>query len=361
MQRTYKFRLYPTKEEQENIHFVLERCRLLYNRLLAERIAAYKQSGRSLTYYEQKATLPERKQCIPALKNVHSQVLQNVVERLDKAYQAFFRRVKNGEKAGFPRFKPESQYNSFTYPQSGFSIEGKQIVLSKIGDVRIRLHRQPQGTIKTCTIIVKNGKYYACFSCEVESQWLPVSEKQIGIDLGVSHLAVTSDGERIESPKFLRKSEEKLKRKQRAVSKKKRGSNRRRKAIRELARLHEKVANQRKDYAHKESRKLVNEYGLIAFEDLNIKGMVKNHRLAKSIVDAGWSGLVQFVTYKAESAGRQVVQVNPYHTSQQCSNCGEIVKKSLAVRIHQCPCGYVADRDENAAINILKLALQNVS
>ena len=181
------------------------------------------------------------------------------------------------------------------------------------------------------------------------------------LTLAFLQLAVTSDGERIESPKFLRKSEEKLKRKQRAVSKKKRGSNRRRKAVRELARLHEKVANQRKDYAHKESRKLVNEYGLIAFEDLNIQGMVKNHHLAKSITDSGWNGLVQFVTYKAESAGRQVVQVNPYRTSQRCSNCGEIVKKSLAVRVHQCPCGYVADRDENAAINILKLALHNVS
>ena len=196
MQRTYKFRLYPTKEEQENIHFVLQRCRLLYNRLLAERIAAYKQTGLSLTYYEQKATLPVRKQYIPELKNVHSQVLQNVVERLDKAYQAFFRRVKNGEKAGFPRFKPESQYSSFTYPQSGFSIEGKHLQLSKIGNVRIRLHRQPQGMIKTCTIMVKNGKYYACFSCEVENKYLSVSEKQIGIDLGVSQLAVTSDGDR---------------------------------------------------------------------------------------------------------------------------------------------------------------------
>lgn len=361
MQRTYKFRLYPTKEEQKNIQFTLERCRLLYNRLLAERIAAYKQTGQSLTYFEQKATLPERKQYIPELKNVHSQVLQHVVERLDKAYQAFFRRVKNGEKAGFPRFKPESRYNSFTYPQSGFSIEGKHLRLSKIGNVRIRLHRQPQGTIKTCTIMVKNGKYYACFSCEVESIPLPASEKQIGIDLGISTLAVTSDGERIESPQFLRKSEEKLKRKQRAVSKKKRGSNRRRKAVRELARLHEKVTNQRKDYAHKQSRKLIHEYGLIAFEDLNIQGMVKNHHLAKSIADSGWNGLVQFVTYKAESAGRQVVKVNPYRTSQRCSNCGEIVPKSLAVRIHQCSCGYVADRDENAAINILKLAVQNVS
>lgn len=234
-------------------------------------------------------------------------------------------------------------------------------MLSKIGEVNIRLHRQPQGTIKTCTIMVKNGKYYACFSCEVEHQHLPTSEKKIGIDLGVSQLAVTSDGGRIGSPKFFRKSEEKLKRKQRAVSKKKRGSGRRRKAIRELAKLHEKVANQRRDYAHKESRKLVHEYGLIAFEDLNIRGMVKNHHLAKSIADSGWNQLVQFVTYKAESAGRQVVQVNPSGTSQRCSNCGEIVKKSLAVRVHQCPCGYIADRDENAAINILKLALHNVS
>jgi putative transposase len=298
-----------------------------------------------------------RKQHIPELGNVHSQVLQNVVERLDKAYQAFFRRVKIGEKAGFPRFKPESEFNSFTYPQSGFSIEGKHLQLSKIGNVRIRLHRQPQGTIKTCTIMVKNSKYYACFSCKVEEQRPLASEKQIGIDLGVLQLAVTSDGEGIESPKFLRKSEERLKRRQRAVSRKKRGSNRRRKAVGELARLHEKVANQRKDYAHKESRKLVNSYGLIAFEDLHIQGMVKNHQLAKSIIDSGWNQLVQFVTYKAESAGRQVVRVNPYNTSQKCSNCGEIVKKSLSVRIHQCPtCGYTADRDKNAAINILKLA-----
>jgi len=209
--------------------------------------------------------------------------------------------------------------------------------------------------------MVKNGKYYACFSCEVESVPLPASEKQIGIDLGVSQLAVTSDGERIESPQFLRKSEKKLKQKQRTVSQKKLGSSRRRKAVRELASVYEKVANQRKDYAHKESRKLVNEYGLIAFEDLNIQGMLKNHRLAKSIADSGWNQLVQFVTYKAERAGRQVVKVNPSGTSQRCSNCEEIVKKSLAVRVHQCLCGYIRDRDENAAINILKLALYNVS
>jgi putative transposase len=362
MLRTYKFRLYPNKEQQEKIHFTLERCRLLYNRLLEERIYSYKETGESITYYQQKATLPERKKHISALKEVYSQVLQNVVERLDKTYQAFFRRVKTDEKAGFPRFKPESRYTSFTYPQSGFAVKEKFIALSKIGDVRIKLHRQIEGKIKTCTVMVKNGRYYACLSCEIETRPLPTTDKKVGIDLGVKHLAITSDELFFESPHYLRKAEQNLKRKQREVSRKKLGSNRRKKAVQELARQHERVANQRKDHAHKVSSQLVNQYQLIAFEDLKVQGMVKNHNLAKSIVDAGWNQLVQFVTYKAGSAGRQVVQVNPYNTSQQCSNCGEIVKKTLAVRIHNCEyCGYTADRDVNAAQNILKLALQKVS
>lgn len=361
MIRTYKFRLYPNKQQQEQIRFTLERCRLLYNRLLEERIRAYKENRESLTYYQQKATLPERKKHIPGLKQVHSQVLQNVVERLDKSYQAFFRRVKSGEKAGFPRFKPQSQYDSFSYPQSGFAVEGRYLKLSKIGSVRIRLHRHVEGKIKTCSILVKNDRYYACLSSEVKTNPLPASGKKIGIDLGVKYLAITSDGQFFESPNYLRKSEQKLKRLQRAVSKKQRGSNRRRKAIQLLSRLHERVANQRKDYAHKISRQLVNQYQLIALEDLNVQGMVKNHNLAKSIVDAGWNQLVQFVTYKAESAGRQVVQVNPFNTSQQCSACGEIVKKTLTERLHRCSCGYVNDRDVNAARNILQIALQKVS
>lgn len=361
MIRTYKFRLYPTKQQQEQIHFTLERCRLLYNRLLVERICAYKQNNESLTYYQQKATLPERKKYITGLKQVHSQVLQNVVERLDKSFQAFFRRVKSGEKAGFPRFKPQNRYNSFTYPQSGFAVEGRFLKLCKIGFVRIRLHRHVEGNIKTCSISLKNGRYYACLSCEVETNQLPASEKKIGIDLGVKHLAVTSEHQIFESPQYLRKNEQKLKHLQSAVSKKQRGSKRREKAVQQLARLHEHIALQRKDYAHKVSRQLVNHYQLIAFEDLNVQGMVKKHHLAKSIVDAGWSQLVQFVMYKAESAGRQVVQVNPYNTSQQCSNCGEIVKKSLSERLHRCSCGYVNDRDVNAARNILQMALQKVS
>ena len=212
--------------------------------------------------------------------------------------------------------------------------------------------------MKTCTITVKNGKYYACFSCEVVQQTLSPSSEQIGVDLGLKHLAITSEGETFEAPKKLRKNEKQLKQLQRAVSRKKKGSTRRKKAVRVLAKLHERVANQRQDHAHKISRKLVNRYGLIAFESLNVQGMIKNHHLAKSIADAGWNQLVQFTTYKAESAGRVVVRVDPRNTSQLCSNCGEIVKKALSVRVHNCDkCGYIADRDENAARNILQRAL----
>lgn len=358
MRKAYKFRLYPTKEQQVQIQFTLERCRLLYNRLLEERRIAYETNKTTLNYYDQANTFNERKKHIPVLKQVHSQVLQDVAKRLDKAFQAFFRRVKSGETPGYPRFKSVGRYDSFTYPQGGYLLNGNKLKLSKIGEVKIKLHRQPQGEIKTCTIIVKNGKYYTCLSCETEPMPLPACDDAVGIDLGVKHLAITSDEEFYEHPKFFRESERKLKRKQRVVSRKKKGSNRRRKAIRELAKLHEHIANQRKDNAHKVSRKLVNQYGLIAFENLNVQGMVKNHHLAKSIADASWNQLVQYTTYKAEEAGRRVVLVDPKNTSQLCSNCGEVVPKKLSERIHRCEhCGYVQDRDINAAKNILKRAL----
>ncbi|KYP80040.1 RNA-guided endonuclease InsQ/TnpB family protein [Ferroacidibacillus organovorans] len=358
MRKAYKYRLYPTKEQEEKIQFTLERCRLLYNRMLEERRFAYETEKATLNYYDQANTLNERKKYIPSLKQVHSQVLQDVIKRLDKAFQAFFRRVKAGETPGYPRFKSAGRYDSFTYPQSGYSVCGTKLTLSKIGEVKLKLHRQPQGEIKTCTVLVKNGKYYASLSCEVESNTAPESKGTVGIDLGVKYLAITSNGEFYEHPKFLRESERKLHRKQRSVSRKKKGSSRRGEAIRELARLHEHIANQRRDYAHKVSRKLVNGYGLIAFEKLNVQGMVKNHHLAKSIVDASWNQLIQYTTYKAEEAGRRVVLVDPKNTSQLCSNCGEIVHKKQSERVHSCNhCGYVQDRDINAAQNILKRAL----
>ena len=358
MLRTFKFKLEPTKKQIEKIEWTLWKCRELYNSLLEQRKFAYKHRGLSLSFYTQKAELPVLKKLIPEYKMVHSQVLQNVVERLDKAYKAFFARIQRGEKAGFPRFQGKNRYDSFTYPQSGFSIEGKFLRLSKIGDVRIKLHRQIEGEIKTCTIKRKNGKYYACFSCEVEVVQPQSTGKSIGIDLGVAHLAITSEGKFYDNPTYLRKSERQLKRLQRIASRRKKGSNRRKKAIRLLAKKHEYIANQRKDNAHKISRQLVDHYDLIAFEDLNIKGMVKNHNLAKSIVDSGWKQLIQFTTYKAEYAGKRVVLVDPHNTSQVCSECGAIVKKPLSERVHVCSCGYTDHRDVNAAKNILRLALQ---
>jgi putative transposase len=361
MRQSFKYRLYPNKAQQQMIEDTLEHCRLLYNRLLAERQEAYEKSGKALSYVEQANSLPARKDAIPALQSVHSQVLQDVAKRLDKAFHAFFRRVKNGEKPGYPRFKSFGRYHSFTYPQGGYALRDGRIHLSKIGDVKIKLHRPLEGTIKTCTIVTKNGHYYAVFSCEVEAVSMAPSQAMMGGDLGIKHLLVTSDGECFDHPKSLRKAERKLKRLQRAVARKKKGSRRRQKAVRRLAKAHEQVANQRRDTAHKIARRLVNSYDLIALEDLNAQGLLKNHHLANSIADAGWHQLVQVTTYKAARAGRRVVLVDPRYTSQDCSTDGCTYRKTdltLVDRTWTCPnCGTTWERDVNAARNVLQRAL----
>lgn len=307
------------------------------------------------------AELPDIKAEFSEYKGVHSQVLQEVLKKLDKAFQNFFRRIREGDiKPGFPRFKGENRYHSIVYPQLNAKILplGGTINLPKIGIIPIELSRPLEGTPKTCTVIHKNGKFYVCYSCEVEAKILPPTDKQVGIDMGITHFATTSDGEHIDTPKTYRQAEKKLKQHQRRVSRRKRGSKRRKKAVRDLARCHEKVANQRRDIAHKTANKLIGEYDLIAYEDLRVKNMLKNHHLAKSIQDAGWNTFLTILTNKAAEAGRQVVKVPPAYTSQNCSQCGGTVKKSLAVRVHDCPyCGLVLDRDVNAARNILKLAL----
>ncbi|SMO91895.1 RNA-guided endonuclease InsQ/TnpB family protein [Melghirimyces algeriensis] len=356
MLKTYKFKLEPTKGQADKITWTLSMCRWLYNSMLEQRKFAYGKRGISLNYNKQANELPALKKEIPEFKQIQSQVLQHVAKRLDFAFQSFFRRLKKGENPGYPRFQGKNRYDSFTYPQSGFKLEGKFLKLSKIGNVRIKLHRQMEGNIKTCTIKRKNGKYYACFSCEMEALKQATTGKQVGIDLGVKHLAITSDGEFFEHPKYLRKSERKIKYLQRMVSRRKKGSNRRQKAVALLAKAWEQISNRRRDTAHKISRFLVNEYDLIVFEDLKITNMVKNHSLAKSIHDASWGMLIQFTTYKAEWAGKSVELVDPRNTSQACSKCGQIVKKTLKERTHRCSCGYVADRDVNAAKNILQKA-----
>ncbi|MFQ5794044.1 MAG: RNA-guided endonuclease InsQ/TnpB family protein [Candidatus Bipolaricaulia bacterium] len=257
--------------------------------------------------------------------------------------------------------------SSFTFPQpSNGSVHLKdgKLWLSKIGAVKIKLHRPLQGRIKTATIIRKAGRWYACFSVEMDQpEPLPKMGKDVGIDVGVESLATLSDGTQIENPRWYRKAERRLTKAQRRVSRRKRGSNRHHKAVRLLQRAHEKVQNQRKDFHHKLSRKLVNQYDRIYYEDLNIQNMVKNCHLAKSISDAGWGQFLRYVCYKAEEAGRDVVAVTPQWTNQKCSGCEEIVIKSLSQRWHRCPhCGLELHRDHNAAVNIQRLgrSLQGV-
>jgi len=358
----YQFKLDPTPEQREQIYHTLNLCRWLYNSGLEQRIIAYKKQGKSLSFYTQKKELPALKKVLPEFKDVHSQVLQNVLERLDKAYQNFFRRVQIGEKAGFPRFKGRNRYHSFTYPQSGFEMEGNLLTLSKIGKVKVDRHRAMKGKIKTCQIIHKNGKFFVSFTCEIHvRQPKKKNLRAVGIDLGVRHLAITSDGDFHDNPKHLHQLEHKLKRQQRLVSKKMRGSNRRKKAIYQLAKLHERIANKRKDTAHQTARKLVDTYDLFVFEDLDIQKMVKDHDYAKSIVDSAWRKLIDYTTYKAAKAGRKVLLVNPYNTTQQCSSCLDIVPKTIGERVHRCPCGYVDNRDINAAKNILRLGLKQIA
>jgi putative transposase len=362
MQLTFKYRIYPSKAQKTTLCQTLELCCELYNAALQERREAFKISKISLNYHHQAIQLPEIKTIREDIRGVHSQVLQEVLKRLDKAFEAFFRRLKSGDKAGFPRFRSRSRYDSFTFPQSGFAIASGKLKLSKIGKVKIKLHRPIEGKIKTCTIRRSStGKWFACLSVACEAQSLPESKACIGVDVGLKEFAVLSNGEPIPNPRFFRLEEKRLAKAQGKLSKAVKGSAERRKQRKVVARVHERITNKRRDFVHQESRKLVNRFSVIVFEKLNIRGMLKNHCLAKSIADAAWSQLVTLTSYKAENAGRDMVQVNPRNTSQRCSGCQELVDKDLSVRMHHCVgCGLTLDRDHNAAINILALGLQSI-
>ena len=282
--------------------------------------------------------------------------------RVDLAYQAFFRRVKAGETPGYPRFKGAGWYKSFTFPQAGAGwklLDNGRLRLSKIGDVKIKLHRPIEGEVKTLSIKRDAlGNWYACFAVEVEPQPLAPSPYVVGIDLGLAHFATLSTGEHVPNPRFFRQDEKALAKAQRKASTFAQGTPQRRKANRAVQHIHERIANRRKNFAHQLSRKLVDTYQVLAFEDLKPSNMVKNHSLAKSISDVAWNQLVQHTTYKAAKAGRTVVLVNLAYTSQDCSGCGERVPKALSVRVHLCPqCGLELDRDVNAALNVLARGL----
>ena len=358
MKRTYKYRLYPNREQVERLSNTLETCLQIYNCALTQRRWYCREKKKSLSYNQQAKEMAEASREDSEMAQVHSQVRQDVLRRLDKSFFAFFRRTLKGEKSGFSRYKSRNRYHSFTYPQAGFRLKGeKKLFLSKIGTVRIRKHRDiPSGaTIKTLTIKREGDRWYACFSLELPD----VPQKQafsspVGIDMGTLKLATLSDGTAHAAPGHYRKLERRLAREQRSLSRKMKGSNNRTKQVRKVAEVNRRIANKRKDSLHKLSRSIVNEHDLIMVEDLKITSMVKNRNLAKSIADASWGTLISMLSYKAEEAGGRVIKVDPRHTSQVCSGCGEMVEKSLSTRTHNCPyCNLIIDRDVNAAINIM--------
>ena len=372
MRKTFKYRLNPTPAQERALHATLDECRWLYNRLLEERKMAYETTGTGPTLYGQQAAFGALKVARPALAGVHSQVLQNVAVRIDLAFQAFFRRVKAGEKAlGYPRFRGRERYDSFCYPQSGFTLDADhgRVFLSKIGHVKAVIHRPLDGTVKTCCVRRTGaGKWFVAFSCEVEARPLPATETAVGIDVGLEKFATFSTGEQIANPRFFRRDERDLARAQRRLSKEpkpargERATPDRRKRRTVVARIHERIANRRANFAHQESRKAVNAYDVIAVEDLSVNQMVHTHCLAKSIHDAAWRKFIAYLTYKAEDAGRRVMAVNPAYTSQTCSRCGHRARKELSDRVHRCSCcGLTLDRDHNAALNIVALGLQSLA
>jgi putative transposase len=353
--RTFKYRLWPNRWQRERLAATLETCRQLYNDALQERREAWKICRQSVTFNMQSDQLPACKDVDPSLKSVYSQVLQDVLRRVDKTYEAFFRRGH-----GFPRFKGKGWFDSFTYPQFGFSVHGKQLSLSKIGNIKIKLHRPLEGAIKTLTLKNENDKWYVCFSCVLSSQPLPPSQHAVGIDVGLESFATTSDGEIIDNPRWFRAAQKQLRRKQRHMDRCKKRTHVWLKACRQVALLHKHILNQRNDFQHKVARALVNHYGVIAVEDLNIKGLAGG-RLAKSVLDAAWSAFMAKLAYKAASAGRVLMKVDPCGTSQQCP-CGNPVPKELSQRTHSCRvCGLETIRDHAAALEILRRGLRLAS
>ncbi len=363
MLKTFRYRIYPTKSQRSKMTDTLELCRWVYNETLATRKNAYEQEGRSVSYYETKKLLPQWKEEKPELKNVYSQVLQEAVKRVDLAFQAFFRRVQNGEKPGYPRFRGRGRYDSFTYTQSGFSLKPGILHLSKIGDVKIKLHRPIEGEIRRVSIRrMPTGKWFASFLVDVEPDEPLPKTYPIGIDVGLKSFITLSNGEHVDNPRFFVHEERALAKAQRRLSKTEKGTPERAKALKVIRRIHERIANKRDDFVRKLSLELVRSYDLIAFEDLNVQEMMRNHCLSKHIADAAWNKLITTTTYKAEWAGKRVVLVNPNGTSQICSGCGQVVQKDLSERVHSCPsCGLTLDRDHNAALNILRLGLQSVA
>ena len=365
MKKTFEYRVYPTTKQRNIFTVWLALLRMLYNQALAWRKSVYEVTSESVKWTTQGNALPNLKHESKAFAGLHSDILQDALRRLDKAYQAFFRRVRAGEEPGFPRFKGEGRYRSMTFSHLSKCLirdvhrKYARVVVPKVGHLKIRYHRPlPDGNIKNLTITRRASGWYVLIVVEVPDPVKVPVEDTIGVDVGLNAFVVDSEGQHIDNPRHYRQSEKKLSKHQRILSRRKVGSNRRKKQRNIVARCHEQIANHRKDFQFKAAHRILERCDEIAVENLTIPNMLKNHYLAKSISDAGWGDFRLKLQSKAASAGKQFTKVKPHYTSQKCSGCNEVVPKRLSDRVHDCSyCGLVLDRDHNAAINIKKAAV----
>lgn len=357
MRKTYEFRLRPTRAQERRLFGTLNACRFVYNWGIEDRKDLWQRCRVSTGFNDQSSYLKHFKDANPWLKDAHAHPLQDALKRVDRAFVAFFKR--HGEGHGYPRFKGKYQYESFMFKEweNGASFDGKRLSLSKIGRVRIVLHRPIEGEIKTCTIKHKADGWYALFSTIAADAKPSKIKNPVGIDAGIATFAALSTGEKIGNPQFLRANERELKAAQRKVSRRKKGSHRRRKSIQHLRLIHQRVERTRKSFHFTEAFRLAQRFNPIFVEDLAIRNMVRNHRLAKSISDAAWGQFLGILSRSAESAGGASIAMEARGTSQECV-CGELVPKGLSVRVHQCPrCGLAEDRDVVSARVILARGL----
>ncbi len=370
--RTYKYLLRPTPEQERSLDFLLWQSRNVYNMALEQRITTYRETTHGISYKEQWEHFREVRHAeVDTLGKLNASSLQQLLRRQDKSFSAFFRRMKAGETPGYPRFKNKDRFKSIEYTYGdGCKLRVNEhgrysFYVQNVGEMRMCHHRSIPDNSNIKHVILKNinHRWYVCLMLEIRQEKVDSknTEKRIGMDVGLKSLIAFSDGSLIDNPRWLRESLIELRIKQRHASRQEKGSKNQRKTYLQIAQLREQIANQRMDYLHKVSREIVNNYGLIAFENMSLKFMNHNRHLSLSSHDAGFGIFRQMIEYKAEEAGVQTKAVNPYNTSQRCSSCGNIVPKTLSVRVHTCPnCGLVMNRDVKAAKNILKLALNSL-